>query len=177
MEKGVNRYLQLDSDPFFKQQVKIVLENCGIIDPSSIDAYIAGGGFKGFDKALRILTREEVVKEILDSGLRGRGGAGFPAGKKWEMALKQKSDQKYLICNADEGDPGAFMDRSVLESDPFKIVEGMLIAAYAMGASKGYIYCRAEYPLAIKRLEDTINSAKNMDCLVIIFLTAISALI
>jgi NADH:ubiquinone oxidoreductase subunit F (NADH-binding)/Pyruvate/2-oxoacid:ferredoxin oxidoreductase delta subunit len=158
--KGSEQLPSIDSDPFFRQQVKIVLENCGIIDPSSIDAYIAGGGFKGFDKALRILTPEEVVKEILDSGLRGRGGAGFPTGKKWEMALKQKSGQKYLICNADEGDPGAFMDRSVLESDPFKIVEGMLIAAYAMGASKGYIYCRAEYPLAIKRLEDTIKQCR-----------------
>jgi NADH:ubiquinone oxidoreductase subunit F (NADH-binding)/Pyruvate/2-oxoacid:ferredoxin oxidoreductase delta subunit len=157
---GNEQVISLHSDPFFKQQLKIVLENCGLIDPSSIDAYIARGGFSGFDKAVRIMTREEVVKEIITGGLRGRGGAGFPTGKKWEMAMNQKADQKYLICNADEGDPGAFMDRSVLESDPFRIVEGMLIAAYAIGASKGYIYCRAEYPLAIKRLNDTIIQCK-----------------
>lgn len=158
--KGSDQVPSINSDPFFKHQLKIVLENCGVIDPASIDAYISAGGFKGLDKAIRILTREEVVKEILAGGLRGRGGAGFPTGKKWEMALRQKSDQKYIICNADEGDPGAFMDRSVLESDPFRIVEGMLIAAYAIGASKGFIYCRAEYPLAIKRLENTIQQCR-----------------
>jgi NADH:ubiquinone oxidoreductase subunit F (NADH-binding)/Pyruvate/2-oxoacid:ferredoxin oxidoreductase delta subunit len=157
---GNDQLPSLKSDPFFKQQLKIVLENCGLIDPSSLDAYITRCGFSGFDKAIRIMTREDVVKEILASGLRGRGGAGFPTGKKWEMALRQKSEQKYLICNADEGDPGAFMDRSVLESDPFRIVEGVLIAAYAIGASKGYIYCRAEYPLAIKRLEEAIRQCK-----------------
>lgn len=146
--------------PFFKEQVRIVLENCGIINPESIDEYIAAGGFKGLDKALRLMSPETVVKEVLDAGLRGRGGGGFPAGKKWELALTQKSEIKYLICNADEGDPGAFMDRSVLESDPFKLVEGMIIAAYAMGASYGYIYCRAEYPLAIERLQKTIKQCK-----------------
>ncbi len=146
--------------PFFKNQQKIVLENCGVLSPISIDAYIAAGGFKALDKVLRHMKPEEVVKEILSSGLRGRGGAGFPTGKKWELAQKQQADQKYMICNADEGDPGAFMDRSVLESDPFRVVEGMQIAAYAIGASVGYIYCRAEYPLAIKRLENTIKLCK-----------------
>ncbi len=146
--------------PFFKNQLKIVLENCGVIDPASIDAYITCGGFKALDKILRLMKPEEVIKEVLNSGLRGRGGAGFPTGKKWELAFKQKSEQKYLICNADEGDPGAFMDRSVLESDPFRVVEGMLIGAYAIGASKGFIYCRAEYPLAISRLQNTIEQCR-----------------
>lgn len=146
--------------PFFKRQQKIVLENCGIISPNSIDSYLAHGGFKALDKVLRLMKPAEVVKEVLSSGLRGRGGAGFPTGKKWEMALNQKADQKYLVCNADEGDPGAFMDRSILESDPYRVVEGMLVAAFAIGASKGYIYCRAEYPLAITRLENTINKCK-----------------
>jgi NADH:ubiquinone oxidoreductase subunit F (NADH-binding)/Pyruvate/2-oxoacid:ferredoxin oxidoreductase delta subunit len=150
----------IKDDPFFKHQLKIVLENCGIINPDSIDAYISYGGFKGLDKVLRHMKPSAVVKEILDSGLRGRGGAGFPTGKKWEMALHQKADQKYLICNADEGDPGAFMDRSVLESDPFRIIEGMLIAAFGIGASKGFIYCRAEYPLAIEKLESAIAQCR-----------------
>ena len=146
--------------PFFKDQLKIVLENCGVVNPTSIDAYIASGGFKALDKVLSLMKPEEVVKDILASGLRGRGGGGFPTGRKWDFALKQKSDTKYIICNADEGDPGAFMDRSVLESDPYKVVEGMLIGGYAIGASLGYIYCRAEYPLAITRLEETIASCK-----------------
>ncbi len=146
---------------FFKRQTKVVLENCGIINPDSIDSYIAVGGFKAFDKVLRLKTPEEVIKTISSSGLRGRGGAGFPTGKKWELAFKRKSEIKYLICNADEGDPGAFMDRSVLESDPCRVVEGMLIGAYAIGAVKGYIYCRAEYPLAIKRLEKTIQQCRD----------------
>ncbi|GAB1442077.1 NADH-quinone oxidoreductase subunit NuoF [Ignavibacteriales bacterium] len=150
----------IHDDPFFKHQKKIVLENCGIINPDSIDTYIASGGFKAITKALKLMPPEGVVKEILDSGLRGRGGAGFPTGKKWEFALKQKSETKYLICNADEGDPGAFMDRSVLESDPYKLIEGMIVAAYAIGASFGYIYCRAEYPLAISRLTDCIHECE-----------------
>ena len=151
----------INDDPFFRHQLKIVLENCGVINPDSIDTYLAYGGFKGFDKVIRLLLPREVVQTITDSGLKGRGGAGFLTGKKWDLANKMKSDQKYLICNADEGDPGAFMDRSVLESDPFRVVEGMLIAAYAIGASKGFIYCRAEYPLAIKRLENTIKQCKD----------------
>ena len=150
----------VNDDPFFKHQMKIVLENCGVINPTSIDTYISYNGFKALDKVLRLMKPAEVVKEILDSGLRGRGGGGFPTGKKWELASKEKNDKKYLICNADEGDPGAFMDRSVLESDPFKVVEGMLIAAYAIGATDGYIYCRAEYPLAIERLDNTIQQCK-----------------
>jgi NADH:ubiquinone oxidoreductase subunit F (NADH-binding)/Pyruvate/2-oxoacid:ferredoxin oxidoreductase delta subunit len=150
----------INSNFFFKHQQKIVLEKCGIIDPASIDAYIAFGGFKALDKVLRLMKPEEVVKEILQSGLQGRGGAGFLTGKKWELAHNQKSPVKYMICNADEGDPGAFMDRSVLESDPFSVIEGMIIAAYAIGASEGYIYCRAEYPLAIERLQNSIMQCK-----------------
>ncbi|HEX2865532.1 MAG TPA: NADH-quinone oxidoreductase subunit NuoF [Ignavibacteriales bacterium] len=150
----------INEDPFFKHQMKVVLENCGIIDPVSIDSYISAGGFRGFDKVLRLMKPEGVVKEMLASGLRGRGGAGFPTGKKWELALKNKSDAKYVICNADEGDPGAFMDRSVLESDPYRVIEGMLIAAYAIEATHGYIYCRAEYPLAIERLENSIKECR-----------------
>jgi NADH:ubiquinone oxidoreductase subunit F (NADH-binding)/Pyruvate/2-oxoacid:ferredoxin oxidoreductase delta subunit/(2Fe-2S) ferredoxin len=156
-EEGIQTLNEL---PFFKNQLKIVLKNCGIIDPTNIDSYIAHDGFKGLDKALRIMSPENVVNEILDSGLRGRGGGGFPTGKKWQIANRKKSDVKYLICNADEGDPGAFMDRSVLESDPFRIIEGMIIGAYAIGANNGYIYCRAEYPLAIERLENTIKQCK-----------------
>ncbi|MBN1638313.1 MAG: 4Fe-4S binding protein [Ignavibacteriales bacterium] len=158
--EGNEEVTSIHDNPFFKYQKKIVLQNCGIINPESIDEYIAHGGFKGLDKALRLMKPAEVVDEILRSGLRGRGGGGFLTGKKWEFALQQESEQKYVICNADEGDPGAFMDRSVLESDPYKLVEGMAIAAYAIGASAGYIYCRAEYPLAIERINNTINKCK-----------------
>lgn len=157
---GKNGIQKINEIPFFRRQLKLVLENCGVINPTSIDEYIAAGGFKALDKTLRLMTPEDVVNEVLESGLRGRGGGGFPTGKKWEYALKQKAEQKYLICNADEGDPGAFMDRSVLESDPYKLVEGMTIGAYAIGASFGYIYCRAEYPLAIERLLNTIKECK-----------------
>ncbi|MCE1187795.1 MAG: NADH-quinone oxidoreductase subunit NuoF [Ignavibacteria bacterium] len=150
----------IHNDPFFRHQMKIVLQNCGIINPVSLDAYLANGGFRAFDKVLRLMKPEDVIAEVNLSGLRGRGGAGFPTGKKWELAFKQKSVQKYIICNADEGDPGAFMDRSVLESDPFRLIEGMLIGGYAIGATDGYIYCRAEYPLAIERLEKTIAQCK-----------------
>ena len=150
----------INEDSFFKKQEKIVLANCGIIDPGSIDAYINAGGFKALDKVLRLMSPSEVITEVMKSGLRGRGGAGFLTAKKWELARNNVSDQKYLVCNADEGDPGAFMDRSVLESDPFRIVEGMLTAAYAIGASTGYVYCRAEYPLAIERLENTIEQCR-----------------
>jgi|YNPMSStandDraft_2_1061718.scaffolds.fasta_scaffold00005_50 NADH:ubiquinone oxidoreductase subunit F (NADH-binding)/(2Fe-2S) ferredoxin len=159
-KKGNPKVEWINDNPFFRRQLKIVLENCGILDPESIDSYIAHGGFKGLDKALRLMNPEGIVKEIIESGLRGRGGGGFPTGKKWEFAFKQKSDVKYIVCNADEGDPGAFMDRSVLESDPFRVVEGMIIAGFAIGANYGYIYCRAEYPLAIERLEKTIEQCK-----------------
>ncbi len=152
---------KINDVPFFKFQQKVVLENCGIINPNSIDEYIAAGGFKALDKALRIMSSEQVIQEIKDAGLRGRGGAGFSTGVKWEMANKKVADKKYLICNADEGDPGAFMDRSVLESDPYRVVEGMIIGGYAIGASLGYIYCRAEYPLAIERLQKTIETCKS----------------
>lgn len=145
---------------YFKNQLKIVLQNCGVINPNSIDTYMAYGGFKALDKVLRLIKPEEVVKDVIKSGLRGRGGGGFPTGKKWEFAMKQQSEQKYIVCNADEGDPGAFMDRSVLESDPFRVVEGMIIGGYAIGASEGYIYCRAEYPLAIERLINSIKQCK-----------------
>ncbi|MCB0730441.1 MAG: NADH-quinone oxidoreductase subunit NuoF [Ignavibacteriae bacterium] len=154
---SLNGVKQLNDLPFFRRQKKIVLENCGIIDPTSIDAYIANGGFVALDKVLSKMSSIEVVNQIKISGLRGRGGGGFPTGIKWELANKKQSDIKYIICNADEGDPGAFMDRSVLESDPFKLIEGMIIGAYAIGACFGYIYCRAEYPLAIERLDNTIK--------------------
>jgi NADH:ubiquinone oxidoreductase subunit F (NADH-binding) len=158
--QGVEGIKYINDLPFFRRQKKIVLEHCGIIDPTSIDEYITHGGFQAIDKALSSLTPKEVVSQILDSGIRGRGGGGFPTGKKWEFANNQINDVKYIICNADEGDPGAFMDRSILESDPFKLIEGMIIGAYAIGACFGYIYCRAEYPLAIERLENTIQKCE-----------------
>lgn len=149
----------LQDIPFFKIQKKIVLENCGIIDPENIDQYLARGGYSALSKVLNEKSPKDVIEDTKKAGLRGRGGGGFPAGKKWEFAYRADSDQKYLICNADEGDPGAFMDRAVLEGDPHRVVEGMIIAAFAIGASAGYIYCRAEYPLAISRLEKTIADA------------------
>ncbi len=146
--------------PFYKLQTKAVLENCGMIDPGALDAALAAGAFRAASKALLSMTPEEVVDVVLRSGLRGRGGAGFPTGQKWKVAQQQLRSQKYLICNADEGDPGAFMDRAVLESDPYRVIEGMLIGAYAIGATKGYIYCRAEYPLAIERLDNAIQQCR-----------------
>jgi len=143
-----------------KNQTRIVLENCGKINPESIDEYLAQDGYKAIEKVLKEMTHEDVIKEIKESGLRGRGGAGFPTGLKWQFARKPETDKKYVICNADEGDPGAFMDRSVLEGDPHRLLEGMLIAAYAIGADEGFIYCRAEYPLALKRLRLAISAAK-----------------
>ncbi len=150
----------IDTIPFFKIQQKIVLENCGIIDPESIDQYLVKGGYKGLNRMLKTMTPDEVIESVLKAGLRGRGGGGFPTGQKWKFARQSPGDKKYLICNADEGDPGAFMDRAILEGDPHRVVEGMLIAAYAMGADEGYIYCRAEYPLAIKRLRKTLADAE-----------------
>jgi NADH-quinone oxidoreductase subunit F len=145
---------------FFNRQTKIVLRNCGEIDPLSIDEYIANDGYAGLAKALFELTPVSVVKEMELSGLRGRGGGGFPTWIKWSLAQKTQSDQKYMLCNADEGDPGAYMDRSVLEGDPHSVIEGMAIGAYAIGASEGYVYVRAEYPLAVERLQHAINQAK-----------------
>jgi len=146
--------------PAQRLQNRIVLRNCGLIDPESIEEYEGVGGYEALRKALFGMKPEEIVKEVKDSGLRGRGGAGFPTGLKWSFAAAQKSDVKYLVCNADEGDPGAFMDRSVLEGDPHSVIEGMVIAARAIGCTAGYIYCRAEYPMAIRRLEIALEAAR-----------------
>src|SRR5690554_548514 len=156
-EAKIPAYRDID---FYKKQHRIVLANCGRIDPESINEYIAVGGYEACGRALTEMTPEEVIAEIKESGLRGRGGAGFPTGLKWEFTRREESDKKYLICNADEGNPGAFMDRSLLEGDPHKIIEGMVIAAYAIGADEGYIYVRAEYPLAIRRLEIALEQAR-----------------
>ncbi len=145
---------------FFKNQIKIVLRNCGVINPMNIEEYIARDGYMALGKALTSMTREEVVDEVLKSGLRGRGGGGFPTGLKWKFAQQSPGDVKYVVCNADEGDPGAFMDRSVLEGDPHSVIEAMAIAAYAIGAQQGYVYVRAEYPLAIDRLNWAIGQAR-----------------
>ncbi|MFP4379957.1 MAG: NADH-quinone oxidoreductase subunit NuoF [Candidatus Sumerlaeia bacterium] len=150
----------LDEHPFFKQQERWVLQSVGKIDPTQIDEYIARGGYRAFAKCSRSVTPAELCDEVEKSGLRGRGGGGFPTGKKWKFALNTSSDQKYLVCNADEGDPGAFMDRAVIEGDPHRLLEGMMIAAYGIGASKAYVYIRAEYPLAIARLRQAIADAK-----------------
>ena len=146
--------------PFFQRQQKIVLENSGVIDPERIEEYIAAEGYQALIRALTEMTPWEVIEQVMKSGLRGRGGAGYPTGLKWSTVAKSVGTQKFVICNADEGDPGAFMDRSVLESDPHRVLEGMLIAAYAVGSTEGYIYIRAEYPLAIKRLRGAIRQAE-----------------
>lgn len=145
---------------FYKKQLRIALRNCGIIDPDNIDDYIARDGYHALGTALTEMQPQDVVKIIKDSGLRGRGGGGFPTGLKWEIAAGNKADQKYVVCNADEGDPGAFMDRSILEGDPHSVVEAMALCGYAIGATKGKVYIRAEYPLAIKRLEKAIEDAR-----------------
>ncbi|MCK4313017.1 MAG: NADH-quinone oxidoreductase subunit NuoF [Candidatus Cloacimonetes bacterium] len=150
--------------PMLKPQVRIVLKNCGFIDPESIEHYLANDGYQGLKNALE-MSPEDVIKEVIESGIRGRGGAGFPTGKKWKLCLDTKSKTKYLICNADEGDPGAFMNRSLLEGDPHAVLEGILIAAYAIGASEGYIYIRAEYPLAIQKLKKAVKQMKKYNLL------------
>ena len=149
----------LSEIPFFAKQTKIVLRNCGIINPEDINEYIANNGYEALSKAITEMEPQDVIKVVRDSGLRGRGGAGFPTGLKWEFAAKQNSPEKYIICNAYEGDPGAYMDRSVLEGDPHSVLEGMEIAGYAIGATKGFIYVRAEYPLAVERLQIAIKQA------------------
>ncbi len=149
-----------EPDPFFARQVRIVTENLGRIDPESIDDYVAAGGYTALERALTELDPAAVLAEVTASGLRGRGGAGYPTGLKWRTAVKAAGADRYVICNADEGDPGAFMDRSVLESDPHRVLEGMALAAYAVGARKGYVYCRAEYPLALSRLRTAIRQAQ-----------------
>ena len=145
---------------FYKQQHRIALRNCGVIDPENIDEYIAFDGYQALAKALTEMTPEQVIDEVLKSGLRGRGGAGFPTGKKWQFARATQAEHKYFVCNADEGDPGAFMDRSLLEGDPHAIIEAMAIGGYAIGASEGWVYVRAEYPIAVKRLEHAIAQAR-----------------
>ena len=150
---------------FYKKQHRLVLENCGAINPEQIEEYIAVGGYEALAKAVTTMSPEDVIEEIKKSGLRGRGGGGFPTGMKWQFAKASVSDKKYVICNADEGDPGAFMDGSVMEGDPHKILEGMAVCGYAIGADEGYIYVRAEYPLAIKRLRIAIEQAEAMGLL------------
>lgn len=158
--EGESLLPKMEDVPFFKRQLKIVLRNCGIIDPGNIEEYIARDGYSALAKALGEMTSEQVIDEVKKSGLRGRGGGGFPTGLKWEFTAKAQGDQKYVLCNADEGDPGAFMDRSVLEGDPHAVIEAMTIAGYAVGANQGYVYVRAEYPLAIERLQTAINQAR-----------------
>ena len=158
--KPWNEIESIEKHPFFAPQTRWVLKNCGVIDPKSIEEYVAAGGYSAFLKTLENYSPEQVCDMVLESGLRGRGGGGFPTGRKWKFALQGESKQKYLICNADEGDPGAFMDRAVIEGDPHRLIEGLAIAAYAIGASVSYIYIRAEYPLAIERLKMAIKQAK-----------------
>ena len=151
----------LDELNFYKKQKRIALKNCGVINPEDIDEYIAFDGYLALEKVLKEMTQDQVIETITNSGLRGRGGAGFPTGKKWEFTKVQEADQKYVVCNADEGDPGAFMDRSILEGDPHAILEAMTIAGYTIGANKGFIYVRAEYPIAVKRLKIAIEQARD----------------
>lgn len=155
-----NRVKAIEEVDFYKKQVRVALRNCGVINPENIDEYIAFDGYKALEKVLTQMTPAEVIETVKKSGLRGRGGAGFPTGTKWDFAAKSQNDQKYVLCNADEGDPGAFMDRSVLEGDPHSVIEAMTIAGYAIGANQGYIYCRAEYPIAVKRLGIAIGQAR-----------------
>ncbi|WP_124065612.1 NADH-quinone oxidoreductase subunit NuoF [Clostridium sp. E02] len=155
----------LSDTDFYKKQHRIALRNCGVINPEIIEEYIGTGGYRALGKAVTEMTPDEVIQVLLDSGLRGRGGAGFPTGLKWKLAKQNDADQKYVCCNADEGDPGAFMDRSVLEGDPHALLEAMTIAGYAIGASQGYIYVRAEYPIAVQRLKIAIAQAREMELL------------
>ena len=152
--------VSLNDTNFYKTQKRVALRNCGLIDPENIDEYIAMDGYAALGKVLTEMTPQDVIKEVIDSGLRGRGGGGFPTGRKWSFTAANAADQKYVVCNADEGDPGAFMDRSVLEGDPHCLIEAMTICGYATGASEGYVYVRAEYPIAVKRLQIAIDQAK-----------------
>ena len=151
---------KLDELPFYKKQMRIALKNCGVINPEDIEEYIAFDGFKALEKVVTTMSQDEVIDLITKSGLRGRGGAGFSTGKKWSFVKAEEGPQKYVICNADEGDPGAFMDRSILEGDPHSVIEAMAIAGYAIGANQGYIYVRAEYPIAVQRLQTAIDQEK-----------------
>ena len=154
--KGETAYVQPDQIPFIAKQTRIVLENCGKFDAESLDEYLAAGGFEALKKAMFEMTRDEVIDEVDKSGLRGRGGGGFPTGRKWKQVARQKEPVRYVVCNGDEGDPGAFMDGSVMEGDPFKLIEGMMIAGYAVRSTDGYIYVRAEYPMSVARLRNAI---------------------
>ncbi|MBZ6005397.1 NADH-quinone oxidoreductase subunit NuoF [Paraclostridium bifermentans] len=166
LEASENKKVHASEDiSFYKQQMRIALHNCGYINPEKVEDYIASDGYLTLGKCITELTPEQVIEEVKVSGLRGRGGAGFPTGIKWEATRKSISDQKYVVCNADEGDPGAFMDRSILEGDPHKVLEAMAICGYAVGSDTGYIYIRAEYPLAIERLQLAISQAKNLGLL------------
>ena len=160
-----NLYKKQEEIPFYRQQNRVVLEHCGRIDADSIEEYIAIGGYASLEKALFEMKEEEIIEEVKKSILRGRGGGGFPTGKKWEQVRRAKGDQKYVVCNGDEGDPGAFMDRSIMEGDPHRMLEGMIIAGIAVGAKEGYIYVRAEYPLAVKRLQRAISEAERVGIL------------
>ncbi len=151
--------------PFYRGQTQIVLRNCGKIDPRSIEQYIARDGYSALAKGLTSMNSDEIIEEVKKSGLRGRGGAGFPTGMKWGFVKASPGEIKYLVCNADEGDPGAFMDRAVLEGDPHSVIEGMLIAAYAIGAKSGYVYVRAEYPIAVEHLKIAVEQAKSLGLL------------
>ena len=153
-----------DEINFYKKQLRLALHGCGTIDPENIDEALGDGAFQGITKALK-MTQQEVVDEVLASGLRGRGGGGFPTGRKWQFALNQQSEEKYVVCNGDEGDPGAFMDRSILEGNPLAVIEGMMIAGYAIGAQNGYFYVRAEYPIAVERLRNAIKQARELGLL------------
>lgn len=160
-----NMVLPLQDTPFYKKQKRVALRNCGVINPEKIEEYIGTGGYEALGKVLTTMSPEDVIEVITASGLRGRGGAGFPTGRKWQFAKDNDADQKYVCCNADEGDPGAFMDRSVLEGDPHVVLEAMAIAGYAIGATQGYIYVRAEYPIAVERLNIAIKQAREMGLL------------
>ncbi len=165
--KAENEIKSLNETNFYKKQMRVALRNCGVINPENIEEYIAVDGYQALYKVLKEMTPDDVIKTVLDSGLRGRGGGGFPTGRKWQLAkdLVKDADQKYVCCNADEGDPGAFMDRSVLEGDPHVVIEAMAIAGYAIGATQGYVYVRAEYPIAVHRLQVAIDQAREMGLL------------
>ncbi|MDF2546006.1 MAG: dehydrogenase [Anaerosolibacter sp.] len=166
MEPNENERIKKQEDmPFYKKQLRVALKNCGLINPEDVYEYIALGGYEALGKAITKMTRDQVIDTVKRSGLRGRGGGGFPTGLKWEITKKQESDVKFMICNADEGDPGAFMDRSILEGDPHSVLEAMAIGAYAIGADKGIIYIRAEYPLAIARLNTALKQARELGLL------------
>ena len=164
-KKNGTVYAKQEEIPFYNQQTRVVLEHCGKIDADSIREYIAIGGYEAFEKALFDMTADDIINEVSKSGLRGRGGGGFPAGRKWEQVKRQKEKKKFVVCNGDEGDPGAFMDRSIMEGDPHRMLEGMMIAGVACGADEGYIYVRAEYPLAVERLRTAIRQADELGLL------------